>query len=106
MNRYNKYNIKDTDRFDPYDFPKVQLELDDLVKATSGISVSNKGEIIVSYLKDHSIGKESLSSNPELSKVLTGGQLITSHVESLFESSRRNKVFLEGYEDFIRKTLA
>ena len=106
MNRYNKYNIKETDRFDSNDFPKVQVELEDMLKATEGISSTNKDQIIITYLKDHSLEKGSEEINSELAKMLTDGSLVTTHIEALFESSRANKHFQRGFEDYIRESLA
>ena len=106
MNRYNKYNIKETDRFDSNDFPKVQLELEDMLKATEGIASTNKDQIIITYLRDHSLEKGSEEINPELTRLLTGGLFVTTHIEALFESSRANKHFQRGFEEYIRESLA
>ncbi len=106
MNRYNKYNIKEKDRFDINDFPKVQVELEDMLKATEGIPATNKEKIIINYLRDHSLEKEWMDSNPELIQLLKSGQFIPTHIEALFESCRANKHFLRGFEDYIRENLA
>lgn len=106
MNRYNKYNIKEKDRFDANYFPKVQVELDDMLKATESIPAINKEDIIISYLKDRSFKQEWVDSQPELTRLLSHGYFVTSHIESLFESGRANKHFIQGFEDYIRETLA
>ncbi len=106
MNRYNKYNIRETDRFDSNDFPKVQVELEDMLKATEGVSSTNKDQIIITYLRDHSLEKGSEEINPELTRLLTGGHFVTTHIEALFESSQANKAFQRGFEDYIREALS
>jgi hypothetical protein len=106
MNRYKKYHIKNTDRFNPYDFPKVQDELTGMINATQLIPAMNKEKIIISYLKDHSIENDLVSHHPELVSLLTGKQFSTSDIESLFDSCRHNQHFLSGFEDFIRHSLA
>jgi hypothetical protein len=106
MNRYHRYHIKETDRFDANDFPKVQVELDDILKAAENIPAKNKEEIVMAYLKDHALEKEVTDSSPELSRLLTGGTLVTTHIEALFESCQANKPFLRGYEEYIREILA
>ena len=106
MNRYNKYNIKETDRFDSNDFPKVQVELEDMLKATEGITSTNKDEIIITYLKDHSVENGSGENNTELAQLLNDGHIVTTHIEALFESSHANKHFKRGFEDYIRESLA
>ena len=106
MNRYNKYNIRETDRFDSNDFPKVQLEIEDMLKATEGIASANKDQVIITYLRDHLLEKGSENNNPELTRLLTEGHFVITHIEALFESSRANKDFQRGFEDYIRESLA
>jgi len=101
MTRYNKYNIKETDSFVATDFPKMQEEVDDIIKSLKETASSNKGEIILSYLKDHSLRKKWAEDNIELTSILVDTRLSTSHIEGLFDSCRQNKPFLKNYEDYI-----
>ncbi len=106
MMRYNKYHIRDTDRFDPNDFPKVQAELENIVLAITGIPEINKEQIIISYLKDHPLEDDAITGNPELTRLLAAGHFITENIKALFESCRSNKAFLLDFEGYIRETLA
>jgi len=99
--QYSKYNIKETDTFNAYDFPKVQGEIDDIIKASRKVKSGIKGEIILSYLKDHSLKKEWMDESPELTTLLTDNHFTTAHIEALFESCRQNKPFLKGFEDYV-----
>ncbi len=105
MQRYRTYNIRNEDRFDPNDFPKVQAELDDLFLATKQAPMTNKQEIIISYLRDRVIPKESGDSNPELTRILAEGKVVTSHTQALFESCMSNMSFRKDLEGFIRENL-
>lgn len=104
--KYNRYNIKETDRFDPMYFPKIQLELDDILIAAKGTPALYKEDMLIAYLKKQTMEKEWTVSNPGLNDLLTGGTLVSSHMESLFECGQDNKAFLRGFEEYIRETLA
>jgi hypothetical protein len=106
MKHYNKYNIKETDHFDAFDFPRVQEELEGIIAASKKNSSARKGEIIVSYLRDHSLKKDWIDNDTELTGLLKGGYFATSHIEALFECSRGNKSFLKTFEDYMRLQLA
>jgi hypothetical protein len=105
MLTYKKYNIKDADKFNPEDFPKVISELAEINEKTSGEPVDFKHDIIISYLRNHSLQQDWITANPGLSGLITGGFLVTSHLESLFESCIQNKLFLHDFENYIRKSV-
>lgn len=69
------------------------------------IAIYFKVEIIISYLKDHSLNADWIEANPAFARTITCGFFKTSHLESLLESCRNNKVFLKDVEDHIRKEL-
>src|SRR5690242_4168486 len=99
--QYSKYKIKETDTFNAYDFPKVQGEIDDMIKASRKMNCGSKGEIILSYVKDHALKKEWMDNSPELTTLLTNNQFSTFHIEALFESCRQNKSFLKSFEEYL-----
>lgn len=105
MIHYHQYHIKATDHFTASDFPKVQAELDTIVKDPRGHAPGMKGEIILSYVKDHSLKKEWLEIHPELTTLLTGRHFTTVNLEALLESSRQNKPFRESLEAYIRQEI-
>jgi hypothetical protein len=102
MVAYRKYNIQDTDRFVADYYPEMVNELAVMRSYMSPIFCNNKGEIVVSYLKDHCLRNSWIKGNPELIKLITSGFLLVSHTESLFESCRRNKPFSDDFEDYIK----
>lgn len=97
--------IRDYEKFSPSNYPIALHELSVLNQAISHISIYYKVEIIVSYLKDHCLKTDWVNANAPLARMITSGFLKTSHLESLFESCRANKIFLKDFEDYISKQL-
>jgi hypothetical protein len=106
MFQYRKYNIRNTDRFHPDDYPKVLNELEDINKGIAGLSGLHKEDIIISYLKDRSFTNTWLSANPALTELFTSGQLVTTNLESLFECCRVNDQFSKEFEEYVRKNIS
>jgi hypothetical protein len=102
---YNKYNIKETEKFEADHFPKMQFELEELASSINDLSPLNRENIVISFTKGHSLKKDWADSNPELTKNLSDGQYTTTHLESLFESGKQNKQFTAGFEEYIRNNL-
>lgn len=103
---YHQYSIKQTDLFDANDFPAIQLELADLKTASRDIVAGNKTDILLSFLKNHSIKTAWFDKNREFIALLTGGYFKTSHLEALFESGRSHPAFMAGFEEYFEKTLS
>jgi hypothetical protein len=97
--------IKDNEKFSPENYPKAFYELSDLNQGIAHIAIYFKVEIIISYLKNHSLKTDWLEANPALSRMITSGFFQTSNLELLFESCRNNKAFLKDFEDCISKKL-
>src|SRR5688572_4030933 len=102
---YNTSTIKDYERFSPANYPNAVYELSALNQGISDIPIYFKVEIIISYLKNHTLKTEWIDANPALARMITSGFFKTSRLESLFESCRNNKVFLTDFEDYISKQL-
>jgi hypothetical protein len=99
------YHVGNNEQFSSANFPNVALELTALNEGISHIPIYFKGEILISYLKDHSLKTDWIDANPALAKLVTSGFLKTSHIEALFESCRRNKPFLSDFEAYMNKQL-
>ncbi len=106
MIRYHKYKIKETDRFDVIDFPKVEAELEEMVKIIAAVPAIYKEQMIISYLEDHSLENEWIETNPELAGLLKEEHFNASHTKALFESCMENKNFRLDLEGFIKEVLA
>jgi hypothetical protein len=105
LNNTNSTLIKGNEKFDPANYPKAFYELSVLIQGIAHIAIYFKVEIIISYLKDHSLRTEWVEANPALSRMITSGFFKTLNLETLFESCRNNKVFLHDFEDHISKKL-
>jgi hypothetical protein len=101
----NTTPIKDYEKFSPANFPKAFHELSVLNQGTSHIAIYYKVEIILSYLKNHSLKTDWIDANPVLARMITSGFFKTPHLESLFESYRHDNAFLKDVEDYISRQL-
>jgi hypothetical protein len=105
LNNTNSTIIKDNEKFDPANYPRAFQELSVLIQGIAHIAIYFKVEIIISYLKDHSLKTDWVEGNPALSRMITSGFFKTSQLESVFNSCRNNKAFLKDFEDHISKKL-
>jgi hypothetical protein len=100
MKHFPKYLIKTTDKFAPEYFSSIDEEVTSVNDQVEFLPSLFKPEILVSFLKDHSIQNDWLKANPALVTLVTSGTLFTGNIEALFESARSNPAFrqdLEGY---------
>ncbi len=87
--------------FDENELPEIMKELSALSKRAANTPVYFKAEIIISFLKNHSLKNESIEANPVLAQLMISGSSTTKHIESLFESYRGKKNFLLAYESYL-----
>ena len=97
--------ITDYEKFSPANYPQAFHELSVLNQGISNVAMYYNVEIIVSFLKNHSLKTAWIEANPALTRMITSGFFKTSHLESLFESCRNNKAFLKDFEEYISKQL-
>lgn len=100
-----QYRVNSDDAFQRELYPNVISELEEIGRNISRMSGDFKSEIVISFLKDHSLDIQWIAKNPKLVKFMTSRSITTSHLESLFESCRRNESFLMGFEAFVKKKL-
>ena len=101
MYQYNQYLVSDTDQFNPENFPDVNLEILKINTATAHLPSFYKAEMIVSFLKDHSLHKDWIKYNPRLAKLITSRILFSGNIEFLFEACRNNPVFRQHFETYL-----
>jgi hypothetical protein len=97
--------LKSEDVFYETESPEMMKELSALGKLTANTPVYFKAEIIISFLKNHSLKNKWIEANPALAELMISGSSATGHIESLFESSRNKKNFLFAYENYIKAQL-
>ncbi len=103
MKQYNKYLVRSTDQFDPVNFSSVTDEIQLINEETVNLPPLFKVEILVSFLKDHSVENNWTKANPELADLVTSGSLLKGNIESLFESCRSNPAFRQDLETYLKK---
>lgn len=103
MKVYNRFLVKTTDSFDPDFFLSINEEIDSINLQTGHLPEILKPEIIVSFVKDHSLQNDWILANPELATLVTSGSLFTGSIEALFDSCRNNPSFRQDLENFLRE---
>ncbi len=105
MEQFNYGNIGDMKKFSAEDYPILSAELNQVIKDIHHTPIYFKSDIIISYLKDHSLKQEWIDANPVLAKLITSGTLITKHLEQLFEACRWNRPFRSDFERHLKTKL-
>lgn len=89
------------EKFDSANYPKAMSELSAIKRGTVDTPIYFKVEIIVSFLKNHSLQVAWVDANPSLTRMITSGFFKTSNLESIFDSGRNSKSFLKDYEEYL-----
>lgn len=100
-----QYRVNTDDAFQRELYPNVIDEIEEIGRNTARMSGDYKTEIVISFLKDHSLDIKWIAKNPKLVKFMTSRSVTTSHLESLFESCRGNEAFLKEFEAFVKRKL-
>jgi len=103
MKQYNKYLVRPTDQFDPVNFSSVTDEIQLINEETVSLPPLFKVEILISFLKGHSLENHWNKANPELTDLVSSGSLFKGNIESLFESCRSNPAFRQDLETYLKK---
>lgn len=98
---YSKYLVKDTDRFDPVYFPKVEDDLDRLIVSMAALPSVLNTEMLISFCKDHCMQAEWVRTNPVLAEMISSKSLPTANLEALFAACSTNAAFRGQLEDYI-----
>lgn len=100
--QYNKYLVGVADRFDPNNYSSIYEEIRMINEKTDTFPLYFKVEMIISFLKDHSLQSNWIEANPELTQLVTSQTLFTGSIESLFDSCRNNPGFRQDLETYLR----
>jgi len=99
-----KYLVGASEKFKPEHYPLVNVEVTAINEKTLNAPLFYKDEIIISFLKDHSLHYDWIHANPELTELVTSGEIFTGSIESLFEASRNNLDFRDEFEQYLTKS--
>jgi hypothetical protein len=102
---FNHYDIKDTDTFEESVYPGIVKEIEALQETMLEIKGLHKIEIIISFLRFHSIKTEWISTNKDVTRLMTSRSVGTSELEELFDSSKKNSGFSNELESYIKAKL-
>lgn len=102
----NDNAINEPSQFKVIGHPEVFREIKTMTRHVTEVPGAFKREILISFLRDHSIKVDWLTGNELLVEMVTSGALKIYHTERLFESKRSNKAFLTDLEGYIETELA
>src|SRR5688572_8856304 len=102
---FSMLNIDVTQKFNPGSHPQVVDELMALKNETSSFPDTYKSEIIISFLKDHSLKNLWIDANPSLVKLVTSRRIATNAIESYLESARKDLQLLAHFEAYVRTVI-
>jgi hypothetical protein len=105
LNPTNTYHILEKDTFDPRQYPLVVKELANLSLETMHLPLPYKSEIIISFLKGHTMKTHWVQLNPALAEFMGSLDFSITQSEYLFVSCRDNKSFLKDFEGYIEHTV-
>ena len=101
----HRYIIKNGEQFNAHNCPTVMSQLKALQEGMAGLPLINKDDIVISFLKNHSVSNEWIASNPEVAKKMCTSSFAVFELEAYFEGCKDNKSFLADFEKTIRTTL-
>ncbi|RYD55551.1 MAG: hypothetical protein EOP56_15670 [Sphingobacteriales bacterium] len=101
MDIVKKYDVSGTDKFSPKDYPELTAEMATMKEDMNLMPVYYKGEIVISFYRDHALPHQWAHANPELTRLVTTGTYTSGHIEALFDACRANPEFLRAYEAYL-----
>lgn len=101
MYQHKQFTLKNNEIFEPGRFASIREEIILINERTASLPAAFKANIIVTFLKDHSLSNEWIKANPQLTRSVTGGSLFTGAAEALFEASKGNILFQKQLETFL-----
>jgi hypothetical protein len=99
---YRKYTIKDSDHFVASEFMELQTSIRHVISQLPIDPHDCTTDMILSFVKEHSINSRQVEDHPELANRISSGSLSLQVMEELFEASRRNPLFRKQLEEYIR----
>lgn len=101
MFTYQKFLIKESDRFDPSVFPQLEESLDQTVAQLALTPGGPSTAMIISFAKDHCMNSQQVKDYPQLAGQIHSKELPLTILEQLFESSRQNPGYRRDLEAYV-----
>jgi hypothetical protein len=102
---YRNYIINDSDHFIASEFVELQISIQHIASELSMESSANITDMVISFVKDHSINSQMVKESSELANRISSRALPIEVMEALFDASRENQLFRKHLEDYIRSCL-
>lgn len=102
MSMYHKFLIKETDRFDPANFPELKTCLEQIVLQLNREPAGPKAEMLLSFVKDHCINSQFVLNHPKPAALISTKSLPLGVVEDMFEASKGNPSFRNNMKTYVR----
>jgi hypothetical protein len=99
---YSKYLVKETDLFEPANFPSISDDLDVIEAAMVLAPGSHCAEMLVSFARNHSLDGEWVKVNPVMAGQISSRSLPVANLEALFSAARNHPVFLRSLEQYLQ----
>lgn len=96
----------ETDYFSGSEHPEAFEEIKIMAQQVTNMPGTFKAEMLVSFLRDHSIKTDWLVGNDSLVRLITSGAMKMFRTERLFELNGKNKPFIADLENCIRGQLS
>ena len=93
---YQKFLIKETDRFDPTVFPQLDESLEQTVLQMASTQDGPSAAMIVSFAKDHCPDAQQANDAGQISAT----SLPLTVLKNLFDSSRQNLAYRDALEAY------
>lgn len=100
-----RYVVADGERFMFGNFPEMAQEVHAIKKRLTHKPPYHKCEMVIGFLRDHSLKMRWIEVNPDIAAMLAGGELNSVNIEALFEACRVNTVFRTEYEGYLKQVL-
>ena len=99
---YKKYLVKENDHFEPGNYPSLVEEMDTITRAMALLPSVLNSEILISFLREHSISSEQERENPKFAEMMRSTSLPIKNLEALFDSSSHNPLFQKQLQEYIK----
>lgn len=100
---FRKFLIRDEDHFVLSEFPQLEANLQKIKEQLATHSSAHKTEMVLSFVKHHSISSQLVNDYPELATLISSKSLPLQVMEELFEASKQNIMFRNQLENHIRQ---
>ena len=106
MFAYKKYLIREKDQFDPEQFSFLTDDIAIIKDQIEHVPPFFRTEILVGFMKNHSLNNEWKNVNPQLAEMVSDGSLSSRNIESLFESCAGSPVFRQQLEEYLKRSFS